>query len=61
MVSYVIHERIKLLCTDVNKISLETVFFHFKPFLSYKYHLYCHLNKYSALESSLLDSKNFYT
>lgn len=43
MVSYVIHERIKLLCTDVNKISRETVFFHFKPFLSYKYHLYCHL------------------
>lgn len=37
----------------------ELYFFHFKPILSSKHKLYCHLNKYYVLECLLLDSRIF--
>lgn len=41
------------------KAAAKLYFFHFKPVLSSKYKLYCHLNKYYVLECLLLDSRIF--
>lgn len=41
------------------KAAEKLYFFHFKPVLSSKYKLYCHLNKYYVLECLLLDSRIF--
>lgn len=41
------------------KAAEQLYFFHFKPFLSSKHKLYCHLNKYYVLECLLLDSRIF--